>query len=242
MRIAQGAERLLAEMRARYLIDVAGMMAGVRERLLSRVALSPLAIDADLAEGRGRFGLGQVRTVAFESERLRKVVLSEVRLWPMIEGFAITILPRPSVAAPVFGGDFMLLPARLSVNAEVYGTRPSAVGGGGTAGMLAPLGESFARLDPRPAPPWSTGIASGEGLHARVSPRLAGEASAALTGALGAYLDALAAAGQSDPPDGREREQATFFRLLHSHGPRQGPLRWMFGEAWAERYSRLVFE
>lgn len=236
MRIAERAERLLGEMRVRYLVDVAGMIAGVRERLSSREELRPLSIDGDLADGRGRLGVGEVRTAAWETDRLRKIVLSEVRLWPVIEGFALTLLPRQSVAAPVFGADFMLLPARLSANAEVYGARER------TAGVLSPLRETFDRLDRRAGPAWTAGVASGEGLRAKVSPRLVGEASAALTGALGAYLDAVSAAPTGAPSAGPTADQATFFRLFHAHGPRHGPLRFVFGDAWAERYSRLVFE
>src|SRR5207253_3691681 len=98
----------------------------------------PLPLDGDLAEQRGRLGLGRVATAAFEAERLRKGVLSEIRLWPVVEGFALTLHPRPSVAAPSFGADFMLLPARVATNADVYGEAVL------TRGILAPLGESFA--------------------------------------------------------------------------------------------------
>ena len=232
MRLPPAAERLATEMKARYEIDVAGMVAGVRARLESRLALSPLQIDADLEERRAPFGIGHVRTTVFQAPRLRKLVLAEVRLWPVIEGFALTLLPELSVAAPVFAADFMLLPDRLSANADVYGAPER------TRGVLTPLGDSFRQLGGGAGRPWTAPIRSGEGLFARVSPRIVGEAFGATTSALGLYLDALAAAPAGD----EERAQREFFQRFHEHGPRHGALRWIFGEAWAERFSRLAFE
>lgn len=238
MRVPEAAERLLTELKARYELDLSGLLAGVRARLQSRLRLTPLSLDGDLAEQRGRaFGLGQVRTEAFESERLRKVVLSEIRLWPVIEGFALTLLPRPEVEAPCFGGDVMLLPTRLSANADVYG--PPAR----TRAVLTPVVERFARLESGPGPAWARALSSGEGLHAKVSARHVDDAFAAFTGALGAFLDAVEAAPVAAEGAAPEASgQPAFFHAFHDHGPRRGPLRLLFGEAWAERYSRLVFE
>ena len=80
-----------------------------------------------------------MRTWAWESPEARKVVLSHIGLRPVIEGVALVIHPNKR-AAPIFGADLMALPTRLSVNADVYGTRAL------TAGVLEPLGESFGRL------------------------------------------------------------------------------------------------
>jgi hypothetical protein len=152
----------------------------------------------------------------------------------VIEGFALVIQPLKR-AAPIFGADLMALPTRLSVNADVYGVREI------TAGVLEPLGENFGRLRSHEGPAWSRDIASGAGLHARPSPRLVDDAFAALTGAIGRYLDVLTAAkegtGDASVPSNRE-----FFTAFHEHGPRKGPLGHLFGAAWAERYSRLIFE
>jgi hypothetical protein len=232
MRLPPAIERLLTEMSARYGIDVGGMASGVRSRLESRLPLSPLPIDADLEEHATRLGVGRVRTFAYEAPRLRKLVISEVNLFPLLEGFALTLLPRHEVCAPAMAGDFMLLPTALSVNADVYGAPPT------TRGVLAPLAASFEALGSHPAAPWATPLASSEGLHARMSPRLVGEAYGALAASVGAFLDALAAAPEEP---GRSDEQAAFFRLMHEHGPRRR-MRLLLGDAWAERYSRLLFE
>ncbi len=232
-RVVDRIDRIRAELKARREIDSAGLLAGVRARLDSRLKLTPLAVDADLADKRGPLGLGRVRTVAYSSPELRKVVLAHVALRPVVEGFALTCLPHPDVRAPVFAADLMVLPTQVTVNADAYGARSL------TAGLLAPLAASFARLGSGPAKPWSAPLASSEGLHASASPRLVDDLYAALTGALGLYVEALAAAPRGG--DARD-DQAAFFAAFHSHGPRVGALGRLFGAAWAERFSRLAFE
>ncbi|MGZ3407290.1 MAG: hypothetical protein ACXVAN_12650, partial [Polyangia bacterium] len=77
--------RVLEELvKARLEVDVPGRVAGVRARVESRLHLSPLPIEADLAAKPGPFGLGSVRTWAWESPEARKVVLSHIGLRPMI--------------------------------------------------------------------------------------------------------------------------------------------------------------
>lgn len=226
-------QHLRSEWKARLEVDVPGMVAGVRARLESRLALAPLPVDGDLADHRGPLGLGRVRTWAFEAPSLRKGVLVHVDVRPVIEGLALTLHPPRDVRAPVFAADLMVLPTALSANADVYGRAES------TRGLLAPLSPSFARLGSGTGKPWAARVASGEGLHARMSPRLVDEAFAAVTGALGRYIEALVAA-----PRGGEStaDQDAFFAAFHAHGPRAGALGRIFGAAWAERFSRLVFE
>jgi hypothetical protein len=228
--------RVLEEMvKARLEVDVPGLLAGVRARLESRLALEPMPVPADLAEQRGPVGWGAVRTQAWQSPELRKVVLSYVSLPPIIQGFALVLLPRPRLAAPVFGADLMALPTRVSVNADVYGL-PAELP---LREVLEPLAESFVRLGARHGPAWATDISSGVGLHAKVSPRVAKDGFAALTAALARYLDALSVA--PDGPGGASA-QRIFFERFHAHGPRTGPVSRVFGSEWAERYSRLIFE
>lgn len=227
--------RVLEELvKARLEVDVPGMVAGVKARVESRLQLKPLPIDADVADKPAPLGLGSVRTWAWESAEARKVVLSHVALRPLIEGFALVIHPAVRRPAPIFGADLMALPTRLSVNADVYGTRAL------TAGVLESLGEGFGRLRSHAGPDWAQAIASGSGLHARPSPRLVDDAFAALTAGLGRYLDVLATAPEATgEPSPRTTD---FFTAFHAHGPRRGPLGRLFGAAWAERYSRLIFE
>ncbi len=227
--------RVLEELvKARLEVDVPGMVAGVKARVESRLHLTALPIDADLANKPGPFGLGSVRTWAWESPEARKVVLSHIGLRPVIEGFALVVHPSRR-AAPILGADLMALPTRLSVNADVYGARAL------TAGVLEPLAENFGRLRSSDGPAWAREIASGAGLHARPSPRLVDDAFAALTGAVGRYLDVLTAAKEGTS-DGNVPSQREFFSAFHEYGPRKGPLGHLFGAAWAERYSRLIFE
>lgn len=227
--------RVLEELvKARLEVDVPGMVAGVKARLESRLHLAPLPIDADLANKPGPFGFGSVRTWAWQSTEAEKVVLSHIGLRPVIEGFALVIHPQKR-RAPIFGADLMALPTRLSVNADVYGAREL------TAGVLEPLGESFGRLRSHAGPEWAQAIASGAGLHAKPSPRLVDDAFGALTGAIGRYLDVLTNA-KEETNDGNVPSQREFFTAFHEHGPRKGPLGHLFGAAWAERYSRLIFE
>jgi hypothetical protein len=218
--------------KARLEVDMAGIVAGVRARLESRLSLTPLTIDADLALKEAPFKLGRVRTQAWESPESRKIVLSQIAMRPLIEGVALTIHPHPGRKAPIFGADLMALPTRISVNADCYGP-PSE-----TAPLFAELGESFARLGSGAGPMWAQGIASGAGLHARVSLRLVDDAFAAFGAAVGRYLDVLTAAPVA-AVNGASRD---FFVAFHAHGPRRGPLGHIMGNAWAERYSRLIFE
>ncbi len=227
--------RVLEELiKARLEVDVPGMVAGVKARLESRLHLTAIPIDADLANKPGPFGFGNVRTWAWQSAEARKIVLSHIGLRPLIEGFALVIHPKKR-AAPIFGADLMALPTRLSVNADVYGVRER------TSGVLEPLGESFGRLRSHAGPAWAQPIASGVGLHAKPSPRLVDESFAALTASIGRYLDVLTAA-QEETGDTSVASQREFFTAFHTNGPRRGPLGRLFGPTWAERYSRLIFE
>jgi Ferredoxin-dependent bilin reductase len=227
--------RVLEELvKARLEVDVPGMVAGVKARLESRLHLTSIPIDADIANKPGPFGLGSVRTWAWQSAEARKIVLSHIGLRPIIEGFALVIHPQKR-AAPIFGADLMALPTRLSVNADVYGVRER------TTGVLESLGESFGRLRSHAGPEWAQPISSGVGLHAKPSPRLVDESFAALTASIGRYLDILTAAPE-DSSEASVASQREFFRAFHVNGPRRGPLGRLFGAAWAERYSRLIFE
>jgi hypothetical protein len=223
--------------RARMQVDVAGMVAGVRARLESRFALTPLPVDADLSDKRGPAGWGHVRTTAWQAPGCRKIVLSHVAMPPVIEGFALVVLPLPRKLAPIFAGDLMALPTRLSVNADLYAA-PSLQAVARQA--LEPLAESFARLESGGGPSWAHAIGSGRGLHTKVSPRAVDDAFAGLNAALGRALDTLAAAPEED--DAGSQSQKLFFEAFHTHGPRRGPLGTLFGAPWAERYSRLIFE
>jgi hypothetical protein len=229
--------RLLEELwKARLEVDVPGLFAGVRARLESSLPLTPVPIDAELTGPEGPLGWGNIHTEVYTAPRVRKIVLTSVSQRPVLEGFALVLLPDPELAAPVFACDFMGLPTRISVNADCYGTRTL---GNLPLDLLSPLRESFGRLGGHSGPPWSLGLASGIGLHARVSPRLGNDAFAALSAALGRALEGVAHA-QVGP--GGQESQAAFFRAFHAHGPRKGPIRYLYGPAFAERYSRLVFE
>ncbi len=221
--------------RARLQVDVSGMAAGVRARLESRLELEPILVDADLADKRGPLGWGHVRTLVWQAAGFRKIVLSQVDMPPVIDGFALVVIPLASKAAPVFAADLMALPTRVSVNADLYAA-PSLQEISRRA--LEPLAESFARLESGGGPAWAQELGSGRGLHAKLSPRAVDDAFAGLNGALARALDTIAGAQEGDSSDGQRR----FFELFHSHGPRQGPLAQVVGAAWAERYSRLIFE
>jgi hypothetical protein len=232
-------ERLRSELSARLEVDVPGLVAGVRARLEGSLQLAPLPIDADLIERRGPLGVGRVRSSAFESPELRKCVLTHLAVRPLIEGLQLVAHPRREVAAPTFAAELTVLPTRITASADVYG--PPAR----TAGVLEPLQAAFARLQSAPAPEWAAAIASGEGLNAAASPRQVDELFAALTGALGRWLEVVAAAPRLVDEAGTaaaQRDQEAFFAAFHAHGPRAGVLGRLFGSAWAERYSRLAFE
>jgi hypothetical protein len=229
--------RMLEELvKARLEVDVTGLVAGIRARLESRLPLEALPIPSDLADRQGPFGWGRVRTWAWKAASFRKVALTHVSMRPVIEGFAVVLLPEEKRRAPVFACDLMALPTRISVNADVYGPPEERAA---IQSMLQPLGESFVRLGTGSGPAWANPISSGVGLHAKPSPRMIEDAFAALTAALGRYFEVAQDAPEG--PGGAEL-QKRFFELFHENGPRQGPLGRIFGADWAERYSRLIFE
>jgi hypothetical protein len=239
--VAQAREALVRRARvieellkARLEVDVPGMVAGVRARLQARLSLEAVPIEADLADKQGPLGWGRVATTVWQAPQYRKIALSAISLRPVIEGFALVMLPVASRAAPVFGCDLMALPTRVSVNAELYGSHDSD-----SREALASLSESFARLGSGPGPTWARSLASGEGLHAKLSPRAVEDGFGALTSAMAKYCDLVDGAGGNGSTDLQQRQ---FFDLFHAHGPRKGPLSHLFGSAWAERYSRLIFE
>ena len=219
------------DLKARREVDVAGMVAGLRARLTDQLQLTPLPIDADLADKPGPLGLGRVRTEAWQSDRLRKIVLSHVCLPPIIEGVALTIIPSTELDFPCFAADLMALPWKISVNADVYGRDWQ------TREVLRSVRTTFFRLGSGPGPQWVGKLGSGQGLHAKLRPRQVDEGLAALTQGMAAYLGEL-----TDAPPGRSVEgQAMVFHAFHENGPRKR-LAKMLGEPWAERYSRLLFE
>jgi hypothetical protein len=223
--------------RARMQVDVAGMVAGVRARLESRLPLEAIPVDADLADKHGPLNWGNVRTTAWQAPGFRKIVLSHVSMAPVVEGFALVVLPLARKAAPVFAADLMALPTRLSVNADLYAA-PSLQEMARRA--LEPLTESFARLESGGGPAWAHALGSGRGLHAKVSPRAVDDAFAGLNAALGRALDIALQAPEAG--EAGAEGQRLFFQAFHTHGPRQGPLGQILGPTWAERYSRLIFE
>ena len=225
--------------RARMQVDVAGMVAGVRARLESRLALEALPVDADLVDKRGPAGWGRIATTAWQAPGFRKIVLSHVDMPPLIDGFALVVLPLPRKAAPVFAADLMALPTRVSVNADLYAA-PSLHEVARQA--LEPLGESFARLESGGGPSWAQALSSGRGLHAKLTPRAVDDAFAGLNGALARALEVMGAAPEEGEVGAGAETQRLFFEAFHAHGPRKGPLGTIFGSTWAERYSRLIFE
>ena len=131
----------------------------------------------------------------------------------------------------------MALPTRVSVNADLYAAPSLHEVARRT---LEPLGESFARLESGGGPSWAQALASGRGLHAKLTPRAVDDAFAGLNAALGRAMDVTA--GAPEDGDSGASTQRLFFELFHQHGPRNGPLGTIFGSTWAERYSRLIFE
>lgn len=227
------ARTLEEDLRARREVDVAGMVAGLRARLLEQLQLEALPIDGDLSEGRAKWGLGSVRSEAWRGERLRKVVLSHIAVPGVLEGLALTMLPIVELDTPMFAADLMALPWRISVNADVYGRDWQTRDG------LKAARSSFFRLGSGPGPLWSAKIGSAHGLHAKLRPRQVEEGFAALSQGLGAYLQELTEA----PPGRSQTVQEQVFWAFHQNGPRtRAPLRKLFGEDWVERYSRLLFE
>jgi len=226
--------RVLEELvKARLEVDVAGLQAGMRARLDARLQLEAIPVAPDLADRSGPLGLGRVRTLAWQAPRYRKVVLSQIALPPLIEGFALVVHPLPALRAPVLGCDLMALPTRVSVHADFYGAPELA------REALEPLAETFANLNSGPGPRWASEIASGGGLHARVSLRVVDGAFAALGATVARYLDLVDKAVEVP---GGAAAQAEFFKAFHRYGPRAGALGRLMGKAWAERYSRLLFE
>lgn len=230
--VKRRAQAVEEELKARREVDVEGLVAGVRARLEGQLALKPLPVEADLGDRRGPLGLGRVRTQAWHTDALRKIVLSHVALPPVVEGLALTLIPVATLDFPVFAADLMALPTRVSVNADVYGREWQ------TRQTLSSMGPTFAPLGTGPGPIWAAKLGSGRGLHAKLSPRCVDQGFAALTQALSKYLEEL----QQAAPGHSEAAQAEFFRAYHDNGPRTGPLSKIMGQSWAERYSRLVFE
>lgn len=227
------ARTLEEDLRARREVDVEGMVAGLRARLLEQLTLEALPIDADLSERKAKWGFGSVRNEAWRGERLRKVVLSHIAVPGVLEGLALTLLPTVELDTPSFAADLMALPWRISVNADVYGRDWQ------TREALKAMRSTFFRLGSGTGPSWAAKLGSTHGLHAKLRPRQVEEGFAALSQGLGAYLGELAEA----PPGRSQTSQEQFFWAFHQNGPRtRAPLRKLFGEDWVERYSRLLFE
>ena len=223
------------DLKARREVDIAGMVNGLRARLGEKLELEELPIDADLRSHALPLGVAKVSTWAYRSPQVRKIVLSHVMvgpsLLPAVEGFALTVFPEYAWDVPCFLADLMALPWWVSVNAEVYGREWQ------THKVLSPLRGTFLRLGSEPGPGWCAKLASGDGMHAKLRPRQVEDGFAALSQALSQYLQVFA-----DPPPGRSKaDQEAVFATFHKNGPRLR-MRRPFGDPWAERYSRLLFE
>jgi hypothetical protein len=226
------AQALEERLRARQTLEIAGLVKEVRAALDEAVTLTPLPADPELLDGKVPLGLGKVSTVALREERLRKVVLSHIALKPVIEGFALTLIPRADLDYPIFAADLMALPTRVSMNADVYGLPAKQ------KRLLEPLWPAFDALGAGPGPLWAAHLGSGRGLHAKLPPQRTHEGFDALLDALDLYLAGLSEAEPGPSGD----SQAQFFQAFHENGPRRGPLGQVMGRDWAERYSRLIFE
>jgi hypothetical protein len=223
------------DLKARREVDISGMVNGLRARLAEQFPLEELPIDADLRSHALPLDVAKVSTWAYRSPKLRKIVLSHIvvgpTVLPAVEGLALTVFPETEWDVPCFLADLMALPWWVSVNADVYGRDWQ------TQKVLSGLRSAFLRLGSGQSPPFCARISSGDGLHAKLRPRQVEEGFAALTQALSAYLQLL-----QDPPPGRsDKDQQEVFAAFHAHGPRMR-LRRPFGDAFAERYSRLLFE
>ncbi len=223
------------DLKARREVDISGMVNGLRARIAEQLPLEELPIDADLRSHALPLDVAKVSTWAYRSSKVRKVVLSHIVMGPAalpaVEGLALTIFPEYEWDLPCFLADLMALPWWVSVNADVYGRDWQ------TQKVLAGLRSTFLRLGSQSGPSFCARLSSGDGLHAKLRPRQVEEGFAALTQALSAYLQLLA-----DPPPGRsQNDQQEVFAAFHANGPRER-LRRPFGEAFAERYSRLLFE
>ncbi len=223
------------DLKARREVDIAGMLNGLRARLGEKLELEELPIDGDLRSHALPLGVAQISSWAYRSKLVRKIVLSHVVVGPSalpaVEGLSLTIFPEYEWDVPCFLADLMALPWWVSVNAEVYGREWQ------TQKVLTSLRGAFLRLGGQPGPLWVAKLASGDGLHAKLRPRQVEEGFAAVTQALSQYLQVL-----SDPPPGRSKaDQDAVFAAFHQNGPRLR-LRRPFGDAFAERYSRLLFE
>ncbi|HMU40679.1 MAG TPA: hypothetical protein PKE31_16845 [Pseudomonadota bacterium] len=223
------------DVKARGEADFSGMANGLRARLVEQLELTDLPIDADLRQHALPLGVAEVSASAYRSPKVRKIVMSHVLVGasrlPAIEGLALTVFPEYEWDLPCFAADFLAFPWSVSVHADVYGREWQ------TQKVLSSLQHAFLRLGSGPGPVFCASLASGDGLHARLRPRQMEEGFAALLQALKAYLDLFA-----DPPPGRSQSaQQEVFAVFHEAGPKKR-LRRLFGEAFAERYSRLLFE
>lgn len=233
--VVQRSRALEEDIKARREADFSGMANGLRARLSEHLELSELPVDADLREHESPFGVARVVTAAYRSPKVRKVVLSHVVVGParlpVVEGLLLTVFPEYEWDLPCFVAEIVALPFWVSVSADVYGREWQ------TQRVLSSLRPAFLRLGGNLCQGPLAPVCSGDGLYARLRPRQLEDGFAALLQALGASLQRLA-----DPPPGRSLStQQELFALLHDAGPRRD-LRRVFGEPFAERLSRLLFE
>lgn len=233
---------LLGRLRKRYSLNVPELVADVVARIRGTLPTEDYPLQPDMKRKNARFwiGRGGIENFAFRTRAIEKLVVSRIALSPIIEGFAVTLFPRPDLDAPVLGAAAMLLPMRMSFFLELCSSRyedPTFMERWGA--RFAPIRARFPILA-GVGPAWSREIASGYGLQAKMGFDHTDQVLAALHAYLDEYLSLLGGAGAVDREVGRA-SQERFFRIFSENDPARRPLPRLFGNEWTSRYSRVLF-
>ncbi len=241
--MAQSAElgaAIAGSARAAHRIDFGGLAAeldGIFRRRGART--QPAPFDVRLRHGAVR----AIASFALESETIARAVVSHVRVWPVFQGVALVVHPRPHIDAPLLVADLMVPPT---------GTPRAFVDVCGPSIARPPFGERFreplaAILDgahvPRraPVPAWIAPLSGGAGgrLSAR---RGSGDVLAAtLTRYVACYLDALARAERTADVDANRAAAVSVASAVRTSGPAARYLTRAFGRDYATEYLDFLW-
>ena len=183
----------------------------------------------------------QMSTCVLESKTLARVVISNVRANPFFAGVSIVAHPRPELDAPSLVADLRIVATGKSV-LDVDAAGPATHRPEFMKRFHAPLARLLDGVPPSirkfPLPRWMAPMSGDCGARLVARPFAGRDLERILLKYVDAYLGALAQAAAIQGENGSH----ALAELFAKHAPSGKYLRRAFGQDFATRYSRLVWQ
>src|SRR5579883_2953006 len=153
----ESARETFHEVKAALTLDTSRLVEMLRSQMERKLALRSIALEPDLARKRATpMPLWTVSTWAFEADKLRKIVLSDIQLRPLVSGLALFLVPKTNYNLPIFGADLMSVPGKVHASFDFLSPNFSDLGYRDYHGAaLTGLRSQISSLSPATGPEWA---------------------------------------------------------------------------------------